>query len=62
LGGNDFDKKIVDWLAEQFLETEEVDLRRDRQALQRLMEAAEKAKIELSGVSGHQLTLYHRNR
>lgn len=51
LGGNDFDKKIVDWLAEQFLEAEEVDLRRDRQALQRLMEAAEKAKIELSGVT-----------
>ncbi|MEH2121759.1 molecular chaperone DnaK [Nostoc sp.] len=51
LGGNDFDKKIVDWLAEQFLETEEVDLRRDRQALQRLMEAAEKAKRELSAVS-----------
>ncbi len=50
LGGNDFDRKIVDWLAEQFLETEGVDLRRDRQALQRLMEAAEKAKIELSGV------------
>ncbi|NWF58889.1 MAG: molecular chaperone DnaK [Fischerella sp.] len=51
LGGNDFDKKIVDWLAEQFLEQEGVDLRRDRQALQRLMEAAEKAKIELSAVS-----------
>ncbi|HEY9873884.1 MAG TPA: molecular chaperone DnaK, partial [Candidatus Obscuribacterales bacterium] len=51
LGGNDFDKKIVDWLALQFLETEKVDLRRDRQALQRLMEAAEKAKIELSGVT-----------
>ena len=51
LGGNDFDRKIVDWLAEQFLETEGVDLRRDRQALQRLTEAAEKAKIELSGVS-----------
>jgi molecular chaperone DnaK len=51
LGGNDFDRKIVDWLAEQFLETEKVDLRRDRQALQRLTEAAEKAKIELSGVS-----------
>ncbi|NER29292.1 MAG: molecular chaperone DnaK [Symploca sp. SIO1C4] len=51
LGGNDFDRKIVDWLAEQFLESEEVDLRRDRQALQRLTEAAEKAKIELSGVS-----------
>ncbi|HEY9797968.1 MAG TPA: molecular chaperone DnaK [Leptolyngbyaceae cyanobacterium] len=51
LGGNDFDRKIVDWLAEQFLEAEGVDLRRDRQALQRLFEAAEKAKIELSGVS-----------
>ncbi|MEP0885640.1 Hsp70 family protein, partial [Trichocoleus sp. ST-U3] len=44
LGGNDFDQKIVDWLAEQFLETEGVDLRRDRQALQRLFEAAERAK------------------
>ncbi|QDL06646.1 molecular chaperone DnaK [Brasilonema octagenarum UFV-E1] len=51
LGGNDFDKKIVDWLAEKFLETEGVDLRRDRSALQRLLEAAEKAKIELSSVS-----------
>ncbi len=51
LGGNDFDQKIVDWLAEQFLETEEIDLRRDRQALQRLSEAAEKAKIELSSVN-----------
>ncbi|WP_017662544.1 molecular chaperone DnaK [Baaleninema simplex] len=50
LGGNDFDKKIVDWLAEQFLEAENIDLRRDRQALQRLTEAAEKAKVELSGV------------
>ncbi|MBH8554743.1 molecular chaperone DnaK [Nostocaceae cyanobacterium CENA357] len=51
LGGNDFDKQIVDWLAEQFLETEGIDLRRERQSLQRLMEAAEKAKIELSSVS-----------
>ncbi len=51
LGGNDFDKKIVDWLAEQFLEAEGVDLRRDRSSLQRLMEAAERAKIELSGVT-----------
>jgi len=51
LGGNDFDRKIVDWLAEQFQETEGVDLRRDRSALQRLMEAAERAKIELSGVN-----------
>ena len=50
LGGNDFDKQIVDWLADQFLEREGLDLRRDRQSLQRLMEAAEKAKIELSGV------------
>ncbi|MCL6750232.1 molecular chaperone DnaK [Nostoc sp. CCCryo 231-06] len=57
LGGNDFDKIIVDWLAEQFLETEEVDLRRDRQALQRLMEAAEKAKIELSAVSVTEINL-----
>jgi molecular chaperone DnaK len=57
LGGNDFDKKIVDWLAEQFLETEKIDLRKDRQALQRLTEAAEKAKIELSGVSITEINL-----
>jgi len=57
LGGNDFDQKIVDWLAEQFLETEGVDLRRDRQALQRLTEAAEKAKIELSGVTVTEINL-----
>jgi molecular chaperone DnaK len=50
LGGNDFDEKIVNWLADKFLEAEGIDLRRDRQALQRLMEGAEKAKIELSGV------------
>ncbi|MBD2092294.1 molecular chaperone DnaK [Microcoleus sp. FACHB-1515] len=57
LGGNDFDKKIVDWLAEQFLEQEGIDLRKDRQSLQRLMEAAEKAKIELSGVSVTEINL-----
>lgn len=57
LGGNDFDKRIVDWLAEQFLEKEGVDLRRDRQALQRLMEAAEKAKIELSGMNVTEINL-----
>lgn len=57
LGGNDFDKRIVDWLAEQFLERESVDLRRDRQALQRLMEAAEKAKIELSGMNVVEINL-----
>lgn len=57
LGGNDFDKKLVDWLAEQFLEAEGVDLRRDRQALQRLTEAAEKAKIELSGLQETNISL-----
>ncbi len=57
LGGNDFDKKIVDYLAEEFLEAEGVDLRRDRQALQRLTEAGEKAKIELSGVSKTEINL-----
>ncbi|MBL1210535.1 molecular chaperone DnaK [Geminocystis sp. GBBB08] len=57
LGGNDFDKRIVDYLAEAFLETEGVDLRRDRQSLQRLTEAAEKAKIELSGVSNTEINL-----
>ncbi len=50
LGGNDFDQRIVDWLAEDFLEKNKLDLRRDRQSLQRLTEAAEKAKQELSGV------------
>jgi molecular chaperone DnaK (HSP70) len=49
LGGDDFDKRIVDWLAEDFQKAEGLDLRKDRQALQRLTEAAEKAKIELSG-------------
>jgi len=57
LGGNDFDEKIVDFLAEEFLEKEKVDLRRNRQALQRLTEAAEKAKIELSGVAVTEINL-----
>ncbi|KAJ8436920.1 hypothetical protein Cgig2_017345 [Carnegiea gigantea] len=48
LGGDDFDKRIVDWLADSFKRDEGIDLRKDRQALQRLTEAAEKAKIELS--------------
>ena len=51
LGGNDFDALIVNWLADEFLAKEGVDLRKDRQSLQRLTEAAEKAKIELSGVA-----------
>ena len=50
LGGNDFDQRIVDWIADAFQKEHGVDLRRDRQALQRLTEAAEKAKQELSGV------------
>jgi molecular chaperone DnaK len=57
LGGNDFDRLIVDWLAERFLETEGTDLRRDRQSLQRLTEAAEKAKIELSGLPETNISL-----
>ncbi|KPQ35305.1 MAG: chaperone protein DnaK [Phormidesmis priestleyi Ana] len=57
LGGLNFDKQIVDWLADNFLEKEGVDLRRDRQSLQRLGEAAEKAKIELSGVPVAQINL-----
>src|ERR687895_312454 len=48
LGGDDFDKRLVDWMAEEFRRDQVIDLRKDRQALQRLTEAAEKAKIELS--------------
>ena len=48
LGGDDFDQKIIDWLAEEFLRDQGIDLRKDPMALQRLKEAAEKAKIELS--------------
>jgi molecular chaperone DnaK len=50
LGGDDFDKRAVDWMAEEFRRDHGIDLRQDRQALQRLTEAAEKAKIELSSV------------
>jgi len=57
LGGDDFDKKIVDYLAEQFKKDEGIDLRKDRQALQRLTEAAEKAKIELSSVTQAEINL-----
>ena len=57
LGGNDFDQRIVDWLAKSFEEEYKIDLRRDRQALQRLTEAAEKAKQELSGVQSTQISL-----
>jgi molecular chaperone DnaK len=57
LGGDDFDKKIVDYLAEEFRKQEGIDLRKDRQALQRLTEAAEKAKIELSSVTQAEINL-----
>ena len=57
LGGDDFDKKIVDHLAEQFMSQEGIDLRKDKQALQRLTEAAEKAKIELSSVTQAEINL-----
>ncbi|MGB3208739.1 MAG: molecular chaperone DnaK [Crinalium sp.] len=57
LGGDDFDKKIVDFLADEFKRQEGIDLRKDRQALQRLTEAAEKAKIELSSVTQAEINL-----
>ena len=57
LGGNDFDQRIVDWLADAFQTEHGIDLRRDRQALQRLIEASEKAKQELSGVLSTPISL-----
>ena len=57
LGGDDFDKKIVDYLAAEFQKSEGIDLRKDKQALQRLTEAAEKAKIELSNVTQADINL-----
>ena len=57
LGGDDFDQKIIDWAADQFKMDQGIDLRSDRQALQRLREAAEKAKIELSTTMQTELNL-----
>jgi molecular chaperone DnaK len=57
LGGNDFDRLIVNWLADEFLKTEGIDLRKERQSLQRLADAAEKAKIELSGMATTEINL-----
>lgn len=51
LGGDDFDKRIIDWIAEQFKKENGIDLREDKQALQRIRDAAEKAKIELSSAT-----------
>jgi molecular chaperone DnaK len=57
LGGDDFDQKIIDWLADEFKKDEGIDLKKDPMALQRLKEAAEKAKIELSSSSETEINL-----
>jgi molecular chaperone DnaK len=57
LGGDDFDQVIIDWLAQEFLNDERIDLRKDPMALQRLKEAAEKAKIELSSSTSTEINL-----
>ncbi|HEV7450523.1 MAG TPA: molecular chaperone DnaK [Pseudonocardiaceae bacterium] len=57
LGGDDFDRRLVDYLAEEFQRDNGIDLRKDPQALQRLFEAAEKAKVELSSVTQTQVSL-----
>ena len=57
LGGDDFDEKIINWLADEFLSNEGIDLRKDPMALQRLKEAAEKAKIELSSTTTSEINL-----
>ena len=57
LGGDDFDKVIMDWLADEFKKQEAIDLRKDPMALQRLKEAAEKAKVELSSSSETEINL-----
>ena len=57
LGGDDFDEKIIDYLADEFKKSEGIDLRKDRQALQRLKEASEKAKIELSTMMQTEINL-----
>ena len=57
LGGDDFDQRIIDWMADQFQRENGVDLRRDKMVLQRLRDAAEKAKIELSGMMSTSINL-----
>lgn len=57
LGGDDFDKRVIDWILEQFKKQEGIDLSKDPMALQRLREAAEKAKIELSGTQSTNINL-----
>ena len=57
LGGDDFDQRIIDWMADSFKQEQGVDLRSDKMAMQRLKEAAEKAKIELSGMTTSSISL-----
>ena len=57
LGGDDFDQRIIDWMADDFKQKEGIDLRGDKMAVQRVKEAAEKAKIELSGVTTSNISL-----
>ena len=57
LGGDDFDHVIIDWLAEEFMKNHNIDLRKDPMAMQRLKEAAEKAKIELSSSTQTEINL-----
>ena len=57
LGGDDFDQRIIDWMCNAFKQENGIDLRGDKMAMQRLKEAAEKAKIELSGVTSSQINL-----
>ena len=57
LGGDDYDQRVIDWVVDEFHKEQGVDLRQDRQALQRLKEAAEKAKIELSSVAETEINL-----
>ena len=57
LGGDDFDQRVIDWIAEEFKKEHGIDLRKDRMALQRLKEAAEKAKIELSSTVQTEINL-----
>ena len=57
LGGEDFDQKVIDYLADEFKKDQGIDLRKDRMALQRLKEAAEKAKMELSTVTETDINL-----
>ena len=57
LGGDNFDQRVIDWIAEEFKKTEAIDLRKDKMALQRLREAAEKAKCELSSNAQTEISL-----